>query len=104
MLRRAEGHFTPNPADLTTGFLAARGLIDTPANRTPFNWNAFIAGLMSRDLTPGQIADLTLPEALLYTLGNESQSISLRTAIARVNAIKSLSIEDRIQFARLKTS
>lgn len=70
----------------------------------PFDWNKFYAGLLSHDLKPSEISEMTLPECLLYSLSTEDKSsgVSIKNAIDKITVLKSLGIEDRIALARLR--
>jgi hypothetical protein len=68
-----------------------------------FDWNGLFGGLISHKLRPADIAELTLTEALLYTLANEKPGTTSEQAHHKAKVLSKLSIEDRIALGILRT-
>lgn len=104
MLFRSQGQFQPDSTTLVDSYLAVKGLLGTIPDSSPFDWNSLFAGLISHKLKPSEIAALTLTEALLYTITNDEKAgVSLGLAMKKIEIFRSLSTEDRIAVAILRS-
>lgn len=85
-------------------YLAERGLWGLPQKATePLDWKEFFAGLVQhKGLKPGEIAEMTLPELLLYTDTKKSE-VTMATAVRKINVLRSLSVEHHLALARIRT-
>ena len=66
----------------------------------------FCAALVqSHKLRPWEVAELTLPEALLYAVdvdGTRGQSVSLSAALRKGRVLSGLSVEHYLSLARIR--
>ena len=88
-------------------YLAQRGLWGGDgADRPPFCFTRFYAGLVqNRRLTPSQIAEMTLPEALLYTvpLEEKGSETTQQAAWEKLRVLATLPVEDHLALALIRS-
>lgn len=90
---------------LIDAYLALKGLWGSVApDDEPFDWNLLFARLLERGLKPSDIGEMTLPEALLYTVQLEKAGIDHGSAVKKVMVLKGLGVEDRIAVSRFRSN
>ena len=104
--RRANGSFQADPLAAVDAYLAERGLWgDVKAPSADFSFTKFYAGLcQNRRLTPAQVGDMTLSEALLYTVSLEEKESTTRPedAFAKLRVLSTLTVNDHLALARIR--
>ena len=86
--------------------MRSNGLWGAPgkAPDEPFDFKRFFSHLVAdKGLRPGEVADLTLNEALLYTQPAAKGSATLKGAWHKAKAILALPVDHYLELARIRT-
>ena len=87
-------------------YLEAKGLWRRSRKPGEWDWKKFYACLLARKLTIADIEQLTMPEALLYTVPTEpgaSNDSAVAEAFTRANIMYKVGVEDYLNLALLRT-